>query len=248
MEDMNSSQLDVEHGPLWERVMQTLISEIGDGSLSPGDRLPSESALMTRFGCSRHTVRRALAEMEDLGMLRIEQGRGAFVHETAIHYRLSRRVTHSSNLVSEGRRPSSRILNIKIRPADAEIAKGLAVLRGTMLRSVTSLSFADDVPISVSLNHIELARWPEIELTRQGLLSMSTIYEAMGFPTYRRLSTVILSRGPEPQEARLLEQPTSRWVMVTKKVDAAPDGTPICYGVTTWCADRVQFVIDPETP
>lgn len=245
---MNSSHLNVEHGPLWERVMRTLTSEISDGSLSPGDRLPAESALMARFSCSRHTVRRALSELEHLGMLRIEQGRGAFVHDIAIHYRLSRQVTHSRNLIREGRRPSSRILEIETRFADAEIGTGLAIAPGTSVRAITSLSFADDVPIAVSQNFVEAARWPKIELAKNGLLSMSTIYAAMGFAAYRRLSTVVLSRAPDTDEARLLEQPISRWVMVTKKVDADPDGTPICYGVTAWCADRVQFVIDPEDP
>ncbi|MEL6767787.1 MAG: phosphonate metabolism transcriptional regulator PhnF [Pseudomonadota bacterium] len=243
---MSSSHLKFERTTLWERVMQALTSEIDDGSLTPGDRLPAESALMARFGCSRHTVRRALSELEDLGMLRIEQGRGAFVHDTAIHYRLSRRVTHSGNLIREGRRPSSRILEIDLRPADAEIGMGLAVAAGTPVRSITSLSFADDVPISLSQNFVEAGRWPDIKLAKDGLLSMSAVYAAMGFPSYRRLSTVILSRAPDANEARLLEQPTSRWVMVTKKVDAGPDGTPICYGITAWCADRVQFVIDPE--
>ncbi|MEL6218756.1 MAG: phosphonate metabolism transcriptional regulator PhnF [Pseudomonadota bacterium] len=245
---MSSSHLNYDHGPLWERVMRTLTSEIGDGSLSPGDRLPAESALMARFGCSRHTVRRALSELERLGMLRIEQGRGAFVHDTAIHYRLSRRVTHSSNLIREGRRPSSQILETETRPSDEETARGLAIAPGTLVRSITSLSFADDIPISVSENLIEAAQWPEIELSKGALLRMSQIYAAMGNPTYRRLSTVILSRAPRADEARLLEQPVSRWVVVTKKVDAGPDGTPICYGVTVWSADRVQFVIDPEDP
>ncbi len=245
---MSSSHLKFERGTLWERVMQTLASDIGDGTLSPGDRLPAESALMARFDCSRHTVRHALSELEDLGMLRIEQGRGAFVHDTALHYRLSRRVTHSSNLIREGRRPSSRILDIETRPAGAEVATGLEIAPGSQVRAITSLSTANDVPISVSQNFIEAARWPDMELARHELLSMSSVYAAMGCPAYRRLSTNILSRVPEPEEARLLEQPMTRWVMVTKKVDADPEGTPICYGITAWSADRVQFVIDPEDP
>ncbi len=227
---------------------ETLAKEIGDGALRPGDRLPAESALMARFGCSRHTVRRALSELVDLGMLRVEHGRGAFVHDTAIHYRLSRTVTHSANLIREGRRPSSTILDIETCRADGEVSAGLGIAAGTPVRSIKSLSFADDVPIALSLNYVEAARWPEIDLAKRSLLRMSAVYTAMGCPTYRRLSTVVLARAPKPEEARLLEQPASRWVMVTRKTDGDPGGTPICYGVTAWCADRVQFVIDPEDP
>ncbi|MEL6266349.1 MAG: phosphonate metabolism transcriptional regulator PhnF [Pseudomonadota bacterium] len=231
---------------LWASVTETLAKEIGDGALLPGDRLPAESALMDRFGCSRHTVRRALSELVDLGMLRVEHGRGAFVHDTALHYRLSSKVTHSANLMREGRRPSSRVLDVTTRPADGEIAVGLGIEAGAPVRAVRSLSLADALPTSVSLNYVDAARWPGVDLAPGDALSMSRLYAAMGVADYRRLSTVILSRPPSAEEARLLEQPRSRWVMVTRKTDGGPDRTPVCYGVTAWSADRVQFVIDPD--
>ncbi|MEO1512435.1 MAG: GntR family transcriptional regulator, partial [Planctomycetota bacterium] len=160
----------------------------------------------------------------------------------------SSKVTHSANLLREGRRPSSKVLDVTTRPADAEIAAGLGIEAGVPVRAVRSLSLADALPTSVSLNYVELARWQGIDLVAGDELRMSRIYAAMGVENYRRLSTVIRSRPPTPEEARLLEQPRSRWVMVTRKVDGAPDRKPVCFGVTAWCADRIQFVIDPDDP
>jgi GntR family transcriptional repressor for pyruvate dehydrogenase complex len=51
------------------------------GDFAPGDRLPSERELVETFGVSRVSVREALRSLEAIGMLRVEQGRGAFVSD-----------------------------------------------------------------------------------------------------------------------------------------------------------------------
>lgn len=52
---------------------------IADGEYSPGDRLPGEGPLAAAFGVARMTMRRALAELEKDGTVRVSMGRGRFV-------------------------------------------------------------------------------------------------------------------------------------------------------------------------
>ncbi|MEW2164786.1 GntR family transcriptional regulator [Streptomyces sp. NPDC007084] len=49
-----------EHEPLYARIATQLLGELRDGSVAPGERLPGERELATRFGVSRETVRQAL--------------------------------------------------------------------------------------------------------------------------------------------------------------------------------------------
>jgi len=68
-----------------DRVSQVIVDQIKalvrDGRLLPGDRLPSERELCTRFGVSRVTVREALRVLEANGLLTIRVGAhgGAFL-------------------------------------------------------------------------------------------------------------------------------------------------------------------------
>jgi GntR family transcriptional repressor for pyruvate dehydrogenase complex len=50
--------------------------EILEGTLKPGDRLPSESRLAELFGVSRPTVRAALQELSSAGTVVVQRGRG----------------------------------------------------------------------------------------------------------------------------------------------------------------------------
>ncbi len=69
----------VGHGPLYRRIVNGLRAEIAGGALPPGARLPTERALCARFGVSRHTVREALRQLRDEGLVASRQGAGTTV-------------------------------------------------------------------------------------------------------------------------------------------------------------------------
>ena len=63
----------------YERVVSWVQEEIKNGSLSRGDKLPSENDLMERFDVSRQTVRRAMEELTEKGVVEGRRGSGTYV-------------------------------------------------------------------------------------------------------------------------------------------------------------------------
>jgi GntR family transcriptional regulator, transcriptional repressor for pyruvate dehydrogenase complex len=59
-----------------EQIAASIRESILDGSLGPGDRLPSEEAMAEMYGCSRPTVREALGTLRGDGVLTSARGRG----------------------------------------------------------------------------------------------------------------------------------------------------------------------------
>lgn len=64
---------------LYKMVVQALRSEILRGAYQVGGALPSESILVGRFGVSRHTIREAIRNLRDLGLVESRQGKGTIV-------------------------------------------------------------------------------------------------------------------------------------------------------------------------
>ena len=64
---------------MYMAIAASIQSRIVEGSLNPGDLLPSENALMTQFSASRDTVRKSLKELEVEGYIRSQPGKGYFV-------------------------------------------------------------------------------------------------------------------------------------------------------------------------
>ena len=231
---------------LWVQVKNELFDEIVNGSFQPGDRLPAEGDLVSRFSVSRQTVRRAMAELVDLGLVRVEQGRGAFVHGPVVHFRLSKKVVHSENLLQQGHMSTSHFIAFEETTASPEAAEGLDLAVGAAVYAIQSVSYANGAPIATSWNYLPKARFPNLKVRKSRSASMTALFAKQGIDDYVRLKTVVSARPASKSEARLLQQPASRWVLVTKKTDADIEGLPICYGEACWVTDRVQFVIDPR--
>lgn len=64
----------VEPVRLYQRIVEQIESAIADGSLRPGERLPSERELVAQLGASRPTVREALRVLESNGLVRSRPG------------------------------------------------------------------------------------------------------------------------------------------------------------------------------
>ncbi len=60
----------------WRTVLERIESELLDGTLGPGDRLPSERELAATLGVGRSSVREALRVLEVMGLLRLGTGSG----------------------------------------------------------------------------------------------------------------------------------------------------------------------------
>lgn len=243
---IGETQLRESGQTLWARVRDTLFSEIVNSGMEAGDRLPAEGELVIRFGVSRQTVRRAMAELVDLGLVRIEQGRGAFVHGSVLHYRLSSKVTHSENLLRQGKSGESEFIGFTQVEASSEISTALNINVGDTVHAIQTLSWTGGSPIATSWNYMAKARFPDLAVRKTKSASMSAIYAKQGINDYLRLRTIVSARPPSEAETRLLRQPSSRWVLVTRKTDTDLAGNPICYGEACWVADRVQLVVDPS--
>jgi GntR family transcriptional repressor for pyruvate dehydrogenase complex len=84
-------QLDrPERLKLSEQIAQQLLGQIADGTLKPGDRLPTENRLLGQLGVGRSTLREALRSLSGMGLLDIRHGQGVFVAENASRIGLRR--------------------------------------------------------------------------------------------------------------------------------------------------------------
>ena len=69
----------LQEGPKYRRIYLELRQTLAEGSYDNGGKLPSEGDLAQRFGASRPTVRRALAQLESEGFIQKRMGSGTIV-------------------------------------------------------------------------------------------------------------------------------------------------------------------------
>ncbi len=228
---------------VWRQLASRLEDDIAGGRLEANDRLPTEAVLAETFGVNRHTVRRAIAALAEQGLVRVEQGRGAFVEDVVIDYPLRHRTSFSANLLEQGREPQQHFLGVEDIRADQHLASGLEIRSGAKLIVSRSIGLADGIPVSVGVSVFPHARFPGFGRRLKEENSISKALATFGLSDYRRRETRILTRLPTEDEARHLKQPTSQPVLVTEAVDVDVDDRPIRLGITCFAGARVQITV-----
>lgn len=229
---------------LWRQILEALKREIEAGVHQPGARLPTEQELSQRFRVNRHTVRQALASLAEDGLVQVQQGRGTFVSEAVVDYRVGRRTRFSENLARAQREPGGRLIVIEEVRADATVAEALGLRKGTRVIHAERIGEADGQPISVASHFFPKSRFQGIGDVLAHEASITRALAHFGVRDYSRTFTRVTARMPSRRDAELLHQPRNRPVLVTESVNVDPDGHPIEFGLTRFASDRVQVVVE----
>ena len=229
---------------LWRQIQKVLEQDIADGIYASGEQLPTEHALSTRFKVNRHTVRRALAVLEERGLIRMEQGRGTFVQENVVNYSLAKRVRFSENLNRQRRLPGGQVLYHDVIRPPKSVSQALQLPLRAEVEVIETVSRADDQQLCLTTRYFPAARFPGFGDRFRMTGSVTATYAHFGIHDYIRKSSVITARMPRGREAELLGQPRTRPVIIVTSVNVDTGGVPIEYGYSRWASDRVQFVVE----
>jgi GntR family phosphonate transport system transcriptional regulator len=229
---------------LWQYIADSIAQEIHDRVFAPGDRLPTEAELAQRFGVNRHTVRRAVASLQDIGMIRIEQGRGTFVQEDIVDYPLSRRTRFSEIVRRQARTPSGMLLRSATIPADKTMAEALEIAPGAPIALIETVGMVDDQPISLVAHHFPLERFPTLFEAYHAERKITPMFQKLGIDDYLRKTTRVTARMPDIYEIRHLRLARTSPVLCLEAVNVDAQNRPIEYGLTRFSSSRVQVVID----
>jgi len=229
---------------LWRQIAQILGREIADNILQPGGRLPTEQELALRFAVNRHTIRRALSRLQEQGLIRIEQGRGTFVHEEVVDYMLGKRTRFSEILSSQSRLPATSLLRAQDFSADRAVSEALEVPLGTPTVVMDTIGEADGYRLCVSSRYYPKPRFAGLIEAFDRTKSVTEALKACGVEDYFRRITRVTARLPSAEDARYLHQPKSRPILVTESISVDMQGRPIEYGLSRFASDRTQIVVE----
>jgi GntR family transcriptional regulator len=141
--------------PKYHQVYLVLREQLHEGKFAQG--LPGELALMQQFSVARVTVRRALAQLAQEGLISREPGRGTrplvqrseAQREAATHQTQQARLTGLlENLVSMGLRTTVKVLSVQRLPAPHEVAMALQLPDGEMVQKAQRVRHTKEGPLS----------------------------------------------------------------------------------------------------
>lgn len=226
--------------PMYFQIATRIEGAILSGALPPGSRLENEVALGERLGLSRPTVRRAIQDLVDKGLLVRRRGIGTQV----VHGQVTRKVELTSlyeDLAGDNRAPTTELLILEIVKADSRIAETLGVDPQSPVLHIKRVRRADGVPLAILENFLpeEFVNISESDLQEHGLYQ---ILRGRGV-AIRVARQNIGARRASATESTLLEIDKNGPVLTMDRTAYDNSGRAIEFGHHSYRPDLYSFEI-----
>ena len=207
--------------PLYYQVSQRIQQAILSGEIPPGSRLENEISIGDRLGLSRPTIRKAIQELVDKGLLVRRRGVGTQV----IHGQVTRGVELTSlhdDLIQSGKKPSTKLLALELIRTDPALSEELGLELGTEVIRIERLRFADGAPVSLMINYL-------YQLLRLRGVSIRVAKQRIG------------ARKATSKEAELLNLEQGAALLTMDRTAFDDEGIAIEYGHHCYSPDLYSF-------
>lgn len=234
--------------PLYYQIKQHIHDCIAQDSLAPGSMIPSERELCELYRVSRSTLRQAIQELIQEGLLERRRGIGTYVAQPKIRHHLGSFSGFSERMRRAGHTPSTRLIEHAIveSATESEIHIKLHLSTGAPLLRIVRLRLADEEPIMLETVYLPIERLPGLipeQLANQSLYEvLHTDYNIVICRLCETLEPVVLTSP----EAHLLGIAPGLPAMLTTITTFDQHDKPIEYTLSLVRGDRCQYFIEMQ--
>ena len=230
------------HGPRYTQLYRHIAAAIGSGVLETDAQLPPERDLAELADVSRVTVRKAVAQLVDEGMLEQRRGAGTFVRppKPKLVHSLSALLSFTEYMRQRGKTSTSQILRrgLFLPIPDEQMALGLA--GADRVARVDRLRSADGLPMALEWSSLPQDILPDPERVETSLYDVLRARGNAPVRAVQRITAVNLAAA----DAALLRLPDGAAVLRIDRTAYLPSGRPIEFTRGLYRSDIYDFVAE----
>lgn len=225
--------------PLYRQLMQRIRADITAGVYPVHSRIPSEAELGEKYQVSRVTVRKALAELSQEGLLRRMQGKGTYVCVPRLRSDLREVTSFHEACRMMGCLAGARVISAQITHAEESVQEKLG-LPGPETVEIIRLRTADDEPIMLEQNCFPMAYQDLLQEDLTG--SLYHLLNGRGVEAANGVHEISLCYA-SMQQARLLSVEPGAALLRLEQVIYDQHGAPLHTSNQVIRGDRFSFRI-----
>lgn len=147
--------------PIYIQLKKIIKERIENKAYLPGQIIPSEKELTEKYNISRMTVRQAITDLVNEGVLIREKGKGTYVAKNVIEKR-SELQSFSEDMKGRGMVPGSRIIKFEEVKATEEVMEYLKVQPDEKVYFLNRLRLADNTPMAIEYCYLPSKLFPDL--------------------------------------------------------------------------------------
>lgn len=227
----------------YRAIAADLAEKIRDGHYAPGAALPAQRELSAAYGVTLMTLRQALRELDDEGLIVQRPGKGTFVAPSHAAYQLGSLRSLADDLREQGHEVRTTVIARAQRRVPPRIAARLRVRETeTGLRLERVRAFAG----RRAIHQVSWVREPPAGRLRDVDFTSTSLYAALADVgvAVARASETIRPEALDADVARHLDEDEGAPVLVSERITYGPDGTALVADRATILGSMMQITAD----
>ena len=226
--------------PLWHQAEMALRRLIEAGEWSAGAQIPNEDRLGEMLGISRITLRHALRNLEEAGLLRREHGRGTFVRSATVVAGVRGLTSFTEEMRTLALTASTELIEANRVAATPAMAAALDIGEGDLVVQLKRLRLGNGLPIGIQTSHLPETRVPGLLEDAPRVHSLYRwLDERFGIKPVRANEVYRVGRVAAA-DAKLIQLPADTPAFEVERVAYDSRG-PFEYTLSTMRADRYEI-------
>jgi GntR family transcriptional regulator len=214
------------HKARYRTIAADITAKIRAGTYAPGEALPPQRELSASYGVTLMTLRQALRQLSDDGLIVQKAGHGTFVAPSHLAYQLGSLRSLADDLRQQGHEVRTVVLGRALRRTPTRVAAQLRVRSGdAALRLERLREFAG----RRAIHQVSWIRQPHAERLRSRDFTGISLYAALAEigVAVARASETIRPDVLDPAVARHLDEPAGSPVFISERVTYTLDETAV---------------------
>lgn len=226
--------------PLWHQAEMALRELIERGEWTSGSQIPNEDRLGEMLGISRITLRHALRNLEEAGLLRREHGRGTFVRSATVVAGVRGLTSFTDEMKTLALTAGTKLIAAHLVPADEEMADALEIAQGDAVVQLRRLRLGNGMPIGIQTSHLPAVRVPGLFEDAANIQSLyGWLKEHCGITPVKAKEVYRVGRVAE-MDAELIQLAAGTPAFEVERIAYDSRG-PFEYALSTMRADRYEI-------
>lgn len=248
IEPKQASALNVRRSPVpfYAQVRDALRLQILDGTLQPHQQMPSEHQMIEMFGVSRITVRQALNELENEGLIFRVHGKGTFVSKPKAFQDLAHLQSFGEAMQPQGYETYSKVISVKEVRAANHVAEQLRLPKDGTVTEVKRVRYLNREPISVETSSLPVSiggRLVRSDLSTQDIFIV--LENELGI-MLGNADLVVGAQLADDSQARLLRLEPGSPLLHIERLTCSATGQPVIFEHLYHRADSFRYKVRVE--
>lgn len=231
----------------YELIATDIQRSIEDGTLKPGDKLPTVVEFCELYGVSKITVKRAMDRITELGLVTSRRGSGTYVKETdglppSMLY--SGQMDHAEGFTAEheskGQRVESKVYDFSIVTPPEHAARYLNISLDDFAYHVCRTRLADGVPIVIEYTYMPIDLIPGLKKQHLYGSIYSYINNTLGLTT-SSFHRTIRAVSSTPEEAERLSITSGDPLLELEQIGFLDNGIAFEYSISRNVGSRYEL-------